>query len=398
MEHPSYIRNENTYSRGICDIGDGTEDFYVLTSKESFDSEVYDGCYSGLLVRGTGFDEYTPFSNEYDKSVAELAEKVEELGLARGADRSDSLYHDAMKEITDAKKRISDAETRLANGKAEMEDAKRKIADAELEIAEGTQQISDAEKKIAEGLAELEEGRQKIADAERAIADGEEAIAENERLLAEARDKYENGIAEYEEKSTELQDGYDTLCHALSDAGFSTDLDTAVVEINNKFRELEKLKLQATVAVEMLNDALYYLEQYRDDPDNLDIEELAALLVNLAELELNNSNNILQIRTMFNDTKVLITEYITDPSALTADDREAVENLLRETGEEVNTDGANRLLTQLNEVQNVLEAYVTNLKEVTKEFISMLMKFAIQIGYTPDLTGAEEYLPGKKLS
>ena len=102
-------------------------DFYVLTSKESFDSEVYDGCYSGLLVRGTGFDEYTPFSNEYDKSVAELAEKVEELGLARGADRSDSLYHDAMKEITDAKKRISDAETRLANGKAEMEDAKRKI-------------------------------------------------------------------------------------------------------------------------------------------------------------------------------------------------------------------------------------------------------------------------------
>ena len=96
-----------------------------------------------------GFDELTPFSEEYDKSVADLAEKVEKLGLARGADRSDSLYNDAMTEIADAKKKISDAETRLANSKAEIEDAKRKIADAESEIADGTQKISDAEKKLA---------------------------------------------------------------------------------------------------------------------------------------------------------------------------------------------------------------------------------------------------------
>lgn len=116
VEHPSYIRNDNTYTRGICDIGDGTVDFYVLTLEEAFNSDAYDNCFSELLVRGMGFDELTPFSEEYDKSVADLAEKVEKLGLARGADRSDSLYNDAMTEIADAKKKISDAETRLANG------------------------------------------------------------------------------------------------------------------------------------------------------------------------------------------------------------------------------------------------------------------------------------------
>lgn len=396
VEHPSYIRNDNTYTRGICDIGDGTVDFYVLTSKSSFNSETYDNCFSELLVCGVGFDELTPFSGEYDAHIADLAKKVEGLGLARGADRSDSLYNDAMTEIADAKKKISDAETRLANGKAEIEDAKRKIADAESEIADGTQKISDAEKKLADGLVELEEGRRKIADAERVISESEKTIAENERLLAEARDKYERGLAEYEEKSAELQNGYVTILNALSDAGFSTDFDTAVIEINNKQRALGHSKMQAVSVVGMLNDVSYYLEQYGDDPDNLNIEELSALLANLSDFILNDATTISQIQTTIDDAKALITEYIADSSAMTEAEKGMVENLLREAGETVNADGAAQLLDKLNTAQGILDMCVNNPELVTKENIAMMIKLAIQMGYTPDLTGAEEYLSEKK--
>ena len=396
VEHPSYIRNDNTYTRGICNIGDGTVDFYVLTSKEAFNSDAYDNCFSELLVRGMGFDELRPFSSEYDARVADLSEKVEKLGLARGAARSDFLYNDAMTEIADAKKKISDAEARLANGKAEIEDAKRKIADAELEIAEGTQKISDAEKKLAEGLAELEEGRQKIADAERAIADGEATIAENERLLEKARDEYDRGLAEYEEKITELQDGYDALCHALSDAGFSTDLDVAVTQINDKIIELEDLNTEAHEAVEVLEIALYYLEQYKNDPNSLNIEELSSMLVSLGSFISNDPNTVSQIRTLINNTFDLVTEYIQDPSLLTADERTLVEALILNVEGELSAEKAESLKGKINKAQSIFEAYVANPESVSEEDVTLMIQLVLQMGFTPDLTGAEDFLNDKK--
>ena len=396
VEHPSYIRNDNTYTRGICDIGDGTVDFYVLTSKEAFNSDTYDNCFSELLVRGMGFDELTPFSEEYDKSVADLAEKVEKLGLARGAARSDFLYNEAKTEIGDAKKKISDAEARLANGKAEIEDAKRKIADAELEIAEGTQKISDAEKKLADGLVELEEGRKKIADAERTIADGEATIAENERLLEKARDEYDRGLAEYEEKITELQDGYDALCHALSDAGFSTDLDVAVTQINDKIIELEDLNTEAHGAVAVLETALYYLEQYKNDPNTLNIEELSSMLVSLGSFISNDPNTVSQIRTLINNTFDLVTEYIQDPSLLTADEKALVEALILNVEGELSAEKAESLKGKINKAQSIFEAYVANPESVSEEDVTFMIRLVLQMGFTPDLTGAEDFLNDKK--
>ena len=396
VEHPSYIRNDNTYTRGNCDIGDGTVDFYVLTSKEAFNSDTYDNCFSGLLVSGEGFDELTPFSSEYDARVADLAKKVEELGISRGTDRSDSIYNDAMTEIADAKKKISDAETRLANGKAEIEDAKRKIADAESEIADGTQKISDAEKKLADGLVELEEGRRKIADAERVISESEKTIAENERLLEKARDEYDRGLAEYEEKITELQDGYDALCHALSDAGFSTDLDVAVTQINDKIIELEDLNTKAHEAVELLETALYYLEQYKNDPNSLNIEELSSMLVSLGSFISNDPNTVSQIRTLINNTFDLVTEYIQDPSLLTADERTLVEALILNVEGELSAEKAESLKGKINKAQSIFEAYVANPESVSEEDVTFMIRLVLQMGFTPDLTGAEDFLNDKK--
>lgn len=344
VEHPSYVRVENTYSRGICDIGDGTVDFYVLASKAAYNPEVYDNCYSELLVRGTGFDKLTPFSNEYDRCVADLTKKVEKLGTELAAHRTDSIYNSAANKIADAKKQISDAEIELSNGKEEIEDAERKIA-------------------------------------------------ENASLLEEAQEKYEKGLAEYEEKSAELQDAYLTIQSSLSNAGFSSDLDTAVVEINSKLRNLRSLKSQATTAVRMLDAALDYLEQYREDPSSIDTEELSAMLAALAEFVLENPNIVSQIRTKIADVKQLVTKYIEENSTLTESEWEMVETFLDTIGNGIT---ASELLDKLNTVEGIFEICVADPGNLSQENIAMLIEFAIQMGYTPDLTGAENFLSEKK--
>lgn len=347
VEHPSYIRNDNTYTRGICDIGDGTVDFYVLTSKYSFNSETYDNCFSELLVRGVGLDELTPFSGEYDAHVADLAKKVEGLGLDCAVNRTNSVYHDAMDKISDAEKQISDAENELASGKVEIEDAEREIA-------------------------------------------------KNENLLAEAQDKYKNGLAEYEEKKAELNDARLTLQNSLTDAGFSTDLDTAVIEINEKLSELESLKAQATDALKMLDNASYYLEKYKEDPESVDINALSALLASLAEFILNDSDSLSQIETTINGQKALIEKYINDPASLTQEEKEKVEALLCKLENAANPDSANRLLEKIEMVQELLKECKQNPEAVTQENIAMVIELAMQMGYKPDLDAADALLSDKK--
>lgn len=347
VEHPSYIRNDNTYTRGICDIGDGTVDFYVLTSKSSFNSETYNNCFSELLVCGVGLDELTPFSGEYDAHIADLAKKVEGLGLDCAVNRTNSVYHDAMDKISDAEKQISDAENELASGKIEIEDAAREIA-------------------------------------------------KNENLLAEAQDKYENGLTEYEEKSAELNEARVTLQNSLADAGFSTDLDTAVVEINEKLSELESLKAQATDALEMLDIASDFLKQYKADPNSVDIDKLSALLASLAEFLLKNPDSLSQIETTINGSKDLIEKYIDDSASLTQEERKKIEDLLLEVENNVSTDSAKRLLEKINTVQGILDMCKQNPEAVTQENIAMMIELCLQMGYKPDLDEADALLSNKK--
>lgn len=347
VEHPSYIRNDNTYTRGICDIGDGTVDFYVLTSKSSFNGETYDNCFSELLVCGVGLDELTPFSSEYDAHIADLAKKVEGLGLDCAVNRTNSVYHDAMDKISDAEKQISDAENELASGKVEIEDAKQKIA-------------------------------------------------KNENLLAEAQDKYENGLTEYEEKNAELNEARVTLQNSLADAGFSTDLDTAVVEINEKLSELERLKARATDALEMLDITSEFLKQYKADPNSVDIDKLSALLASLAEFFLNDPDSLSQIETTINGSKNLIEKYIDDAASLTPEERKKIEDLLLEVENQVSTDSAKRLLEKINTVQGILEMCKQNPEAVTQENIAMMIELCLQMGYKPDFDEVDALLSDKK--
>lgn len=115
VEHPSYFRNENDYSRGFSDIADSSVDYYVLTSKDAFNREAYGGCYSQLLVRCDGLEGVNTFSNVYAEKSAVLAENISMTGLARAGMRSDAVIAEADEKLAEAEKTFREKKSELVS-------------------------------------------------------------------------------------------------------------------------------------------------------------------------------------------------------------------------------------------------------------------------------------------
>lgn len=119
VEHPSYFRNENDYSRGFSDIADSSVDYYVLTSKDAFNTEAYGGCYSQILLRCDGLDGFNTFSNDYAEKSAVLAEKISTLGLGRTILRCDSIIAEADEKLAEAEKTLREKRSELISQRDE---------------------------------------------------------------------------------------------------------------------------------------------------------------------------------------------------------------------------------------------------------------------------------------
>lgn len=158
VEHPSFTRTETDYSRGFTDIGDGSADGYVLVAKTAFDTEMYDGCFSQLLIRGTGLDALNSLGSVYQQKVGALKEKLEALGAQRAALRSDDLYDRAGEQIADAEQELADGQQELESGKQEYADGEKRLDAAKVQIADGEKQIAENEKKLADGKQQYADG------------------------------------------------------------------------------------------------------------------------------------------------------------------------------------------------------------------------------------------------
>lgn len=119
VEHPSYFRNENDYSRGFSDIVDSSVDYYVLTSKDAFNTEAYGGCYSQVIVRCDGLDGFNTFSNDYAEKSAVLAESISATGLARAGKRSDSVIAEADEKLAEGEKTLREKKSELISQRDE---------------------------------------------------------------------------------------------------------------------------------------------------------------------------------------------------------------------------------------------------------------------------------------
>ena len=242
VEHPSFTRAETDYSRGFTDIGDGSADGYVLVAKTAFDTEMYDGCFSQLLIRGTGLDALNSLGSVYQQKAGALKEKLEALGAQRAALRSDDLYDRAGEQIADAEQELADGQQELESGKQEYADGEKRLDAAKVQIA-----------------------------------DGEKQIAENEKKLADGKQQYADGLAAYADGAAQLRAGRATLTAELEENGYPTDLDEAEKQLKTDREKAADIK-------DLLMRMLTQVELYNEDHDSASEEEIKQILVDTLEL------------------------------------------------------------------------------------------------------------------
>lgn len=242
VEHPSFTRAETDYSRGFTDIGDGSADGYVLVAKTAFDTEMYDGCFSQLLIRGTGLDALNSLGSVYQQKAGALKEKLEALGAQRAALRSDDLYDRAGEQIADAEQELADGQQELESGKQEYADGEKRLDAAKVQIA-----------------------------------DGEKQIAENEKKLADGKQQYADGLAAYADGAAQLRAGRATLTAELEENGYPTDLDEAEKQLKTDREKAADIK-------DLMMRTLTQVELYNEDHDSASEEEIKQILVDTLEL------------------------------------------------------------------------------------------------------------------
>ena len=344
VEHPSFTRAETDYSRGFTDIGDGSADGYVLVAKTAFDTEMYDGCFSQLLIRGTGLDALNSLGSVYQQKAGALKEKLEALGAQRAALRSDDLYDRAGEQIADAEQELADGQQELESGKQEYADGEKKLDAAKVQIA-----------------------------------DGEKQIAENEKKLADGKQQYADGLAAYADGAAQLRAGRATLTAELEENGYPTDLDEAEKQLKTDREKAADIK-------DLMMRTLTQVELYNEDHDSASEEEIKQILVDTLEL-LGVSEGI-DVETTQDAKKAVekaqeyLKKYGSD-AVVTA----AVNVLLPYLKLTADQAGVNTLLGRLDAADILLASY-TMLDKDTR--LTLLM--TIVVNENPDLSVAPETL------
>ena len=344
VEHPSFTRTETDYSRGFTDIGDGSADGYVLVAKTAFDTEMYDGCFSQLLIRGTGLDALNSLGSVYQQKAGALKEKLEALGAQRAALRSDDLYDRAGEQI-------ADAEQELAGGQQELESGKQEYAD----------------------------GEKRLDAAKVQIADGEKQIAENEKKLADGKQQYADGLAAYADGAAQLRAGRATLTAELEENGYPTDLDEAEKQLKTDREKAADIK-------DLLMRTLTQVELYNEDHDSASEEEIKQILVDTLELlgvsEDINVETTQDAKKAVEKAQEYLKKYGSD-AVVTA----TVNVLLPYLKLTADQAGVNTLLGRLDAADILLASY-TMLDKDTR--LTLLM--TIVVNENPDLSVAPETL------
>ena len=344
VEHPSFTRTETDYSRGFTDIGDGSADGYVLVAKTAFDTEMYDGCFSQLLIRGTGLDALNSLGSVYQQKAGALKEKLEALGAQRAALRSDDLYDRAGEQIADAEQELADGQQELESGKQEYADGEKRLDAAKVQIA-----------------------------------DGEKQIAENEKKLADGKQQYADGLAAYADGAAQLRAGRVTLTAELEENGYPTDLDEAEKHLKTDREKAADIK-------DLLMRTLTQVELYNEDHDSASEEEIKQILVDTLEL-LGVSEGI-DVETTQDAKKAVekaqeyLKKYGSD-AVVTA----AVNVLLPYLKLTADQAGVNTLLGRLD-AADILLASSTMLDKDTR----LMLLMTIVVNENPDLSVAPETL------
>lgn len=210
-------------SLGTTSLGSGALDQVMFVGDDGF---AVDTPYTEAFISVVGATDEAAGSDAYQAKVDEVAQRIEECGLA--AARLDEVKSEAQEELdrerADYETQKADAEEQLADGKTELEDAAAQLEDAAAQLSSGQAELDSAaatiaasEQKIADGQTAYSGGAAELAE-QRAVAEAQMASAQAQ--IDDAQAQYDQAMATRAELSGQLsqaQVGLDQVNAAIAE-------------------------------------------------------------------------------------------------------------------------------------------------------------------------------------
>ena len=264
VESPEYI----SIVWGTTVKGSGSLGFVVFVPEEAFDVSVYTVAY----VKAAMDPSISTYSEEYEKAMDALADRLETWANDRTAAREDAIRQEIQDEIDagyeefenqrqEAENQFDQAREELSEAEGQLNDADEQISAAEDELTEGRQQLDQAWGQLYGGNAELESAKNELE----ALTTTYQALAGNLQQLKEDTDAYltqlQNQAASDEEALEALRLQWEADVAALAEEQADLDVLNEYLEAqrdNLSPEELAQLRLE--YAARLAQFSVDYLE------------------------------------------------------------------------------------------------------------------------------------------
>lgn len=237
---PCYI----SFGRGSTTIGSGSVSGFLFVPAKTFALDVFTEVY----VQVEGAENLIAYTEEYDKKIETVLDRIEEITGERGRIRKQEIVDDAQAEIDDAK--------------AELEEGKIKAQE----------ELDDAKAQIDDGEAKLTEAKQQIADGKSQISSAKTTLNSKDDELTEAKTQYSSGLKKWQEGTEAYEAGLAQFEAAKPEALEEIAKGEAGLEAYRK--QLDEAKKEAQGKLKKLEGQLAYIMSLEPGPEDEDYEEL----------------------------------------------------------------------------------------------------------------------------
>ena len=237
---PCYI----SFGRGSTTIGSGSVSGFLFVPAKTFALDVFTEVY----VQVEGAENLIAYTEEYDKKIETVLDRIEEITGERGRIRKQEIVDDAQAEIDDAK--------------AELEEGKLKAQE----------ELDDAKAQIDDGEAKLTEAKQQIADGKSQISSAKTTLNSKDDELTEAKTQYSSGLKKWQEGTEAYEAGLAQFEAAKPEALEEIAKGEAGLEAYRK--QLDEAKKGAQGKLKELEGQLAYIMSLEPGPEDEDYEEL----------------------------------------------------------------------------------------------------------------------------
>ena len=227
-----------TFDKDASDIGSGKVNLFMMTVEEEFLYPVY----LELLVTVEGAKNLNSYSEEYEKKIEVVMNKIENLGADRATLRLDDIKAEAMKQLKEGEKELEEQE----------ENYNKQIADGEAELASARDEIVDGEATLE---TEKKNYVTRVADAEQRIRDGEKQLAEAQEEYNAGVNAYNSAIAEYGDDLAQLNSASQSLKGIQADAATQRESVSGMMENASSPEEYQSLSQQLASIDELYRTA-----------------------------------------------------------------------------------------------------------------------------------------------